>query len=77
MELLLAEVLGEQLTVALEDAQVNDVVVIDILHIQPVFIQRMTRNLVFRRIDGDIEVVALVVPEDDGIALRKYNKSSK
>ena len=52
----------------------NNVVVKDVFNVQPVLVQRMTNHLIPRRIHNNIEVIALVVVHDDGVALQHTGK---
>ena len=52
----------------------DDVVVVDILHADTILIDHLTRHLIPRGIDGNIEMVALTIVENDRIALLHLSK---
>ena len=67
--LLLAEIARVNLLSALEHADMHDVVVIDILHLQTIIIKGTVGDLVFRGVNGNIPMIALTIIRHDRIGL--------
>ena len=60
-ELLLAEIAGEQFLCTLIDADVHDIVIVDILYFKAIIIIGSLDHLVLGRIDGNIPVIPVAV----------------
>ena len=56
---LLAEVAGEELARTVEDAQVDNVVVIHIFYVQTVVVDGVAHHFILRGVDGNIQMVTL------------------
>ena len=69
----LAEIAREELARALEDAQVDDIVIVDILDVKSVFVEGVARHLILRGIDGDVEMVTLAFPNDNGVFFQHFS----
>ena len=67
--LLLAEVTGVEALGTMIDADVHDIVVVDILHLHPIFVVGPFHHLIFRGIDGHVPVVSLAIIVDRGVFL--------
>ena len=67
--LLLAEIARVNLLSALEHADMHDVVVINILHLQTIIIKGTVSDLVFRGVNGNIPMIAFTIIRHDRIGL--------
>ena len=67
--LLLAEIARVNLLGTLEHADMHDVVVINILHLQTIIIKGTVGDFVFRGVDGNIPVITLTIIRHDRIGL--------
>jgi hypothetical protein len=67
--LLFAKISREELTGALKDAEVYDVVVIDVFYIQAIVVDCMACYLILSGVDGNIEVIPIVLVGNNSIIL--------
>ena len=67
--LLLAEIARVNLLGTLEHADMHDVVVINILHLQTIIIKGTVGDLVFRGVNGNIPMIALTIIRHDRVGL--------
>ena len=67
--LLLAEIARVNLLGTLEHADMHDVVVINILHLQTIIIKGTVGDFVFRGVDGNIPMIALTIIRHDRVGL--------
>ena len=67
--LLFAKISREELTGALKDAEVYDVVVIDVFYIQAIVVDCLACYLILSGVDGNIEVIPIVLVGNNSIIL--------
>ena len=68
-EVLLLEIPGEEFLCAMEHIQVDDIVIIDLIHLNPIIVHRTQIHLIGSRIHLNIQMVLVIAMADDRITL--------
>lgn len=68
-EVLLLEIPGEEFLCAMENIQVDYIVIIDLIHLNPIIVHRTQIHLIGSRIHLNIQMVLVIAMADDRITL--------